>query len=98
MISYQLDEIDRQHLSNLLWWLKREVGSAGGDGDGVWLSKNYSVEHLEPLVREIFADWNMSNDGKTIHLSHPPEESFWITNDPNFDMLSVDWIQVKLMY
>ena len=47
-----LEESDKQHLSALISWLIDEVLRSGGDGDGIWYSKFYSVDSIKQLIKD----------------------------------------------
>lgn len=40
----------KAHVKNLIDWLLSEVGSAGGDGDAVWVVKNIPLDQLRAFI------------------------------------------------
>lgn len=78
----------QHHVRELLNWLLSEVGSAGGDGDAVWVVKNLDIHHLRDFVLDNFlteADkryWTVSmvRDDKNFIISHH-QECLLITTD-----------------
>lgn len=49
----QIDDKTKPHLLNLIEWLGEEVLRSGGDGDGVWYSRYYSIQDILPLVEQV---------------------------------------------
>ena len=94
-----MDEDEKQHIFKLLDWLLEEVESAGGDGDGVWLTEIYDVADLFPIIHSHLERGNrwkeLRLEGKSIHISNQ-QEWLVITNDRDYYNNLPNWIQVKV--
>ena len=71
---------NKQHVLNILHWLIDGVLSSGGDGDGIWYSKFYSVADIKKLIEDeklLPGFWKMEfkEDG-SLHLGDNQE---WLT-------------------
>jgi hypothetical protein len=96
-------EIDEPHIKKLVEWMFKEVESSSGDGDGLWYSKYYNVEHILKLVYEYNDNqklkWNVRYDenDQTIHIMRD-QESLTITNNENYYNNAPIWQQFLLKY
>lgn len=90
-----LDELSasrREHIKRLIDWLLSEVGSAGGDGDAVWIVKNLDIFKLRAFVQDeclsnkdqrywTVSDVSPTKNGHRFSLSNH-QEALSITTDP----------------
>ena len=92
---------NKEHIITLIKWLIEEVQSAGGDGDGLWYSKYFSVNSIKGLIETeklLPKYWKMEEkEGPSILLGEN-QEWLIITNDRNDYKNSPDWQQVTLVY
>jgi hypothetical protein len=85
----------RRHIRNLLLWLNKEVMSAGGDGDAIWISKYHSIEMILPIVERLNEEewdkwWTVESTETTIILDNH-QESWTITTTRSYPIPS--WCQ-----
>jgi len=92
---------NEEHIEKLIRWLIDEVVSAGGDGDGMWYSKYYSVKDIYPICEKINSEfkspWELTLEDDTIHWSYY-QESLIITNNLEHYNTSPSWQQVLIKY
>jgi len=75
-----IDEDDKLHLTKLAEWLIRDVQSAGGDGDALWYSKNYSVSDIHAIIEPLLPkNWKASWSIDTVYYGCG-QECLTITN------------------
>ena len=75
-----INEDLKSHLSKLASWLIEEVQGAGGDGDGLWYSKNYSVSDIHTIVEPLLPEfWKVNWSIDTVYYGCG-EEYLTITN------------------
>lgn len=95
-------EDEKDHVRNLLKWLRDEIETCPGDGDGIWLTQ-YRLSDLLPLVEETFAcshpncprPFSVSLNEFSIRCDRE-QASFVVTNDAKEFRNSPNWTQVKL--
>ena len=99
MKYYKLHK-NNDHVKIIIKWLFDEVISSGGDGDGIWYSKNYQVydifdfimaNELLPKDWEIFEiDWGYSFTHEQESLIITNEKKFF-DNRPIYQQVLLEW-------
>ena len=101
MNSYSSVDNNKEHIEKLIRWLLDEVISAGGDGDGLWYSKFYSVKDIYPICEKINLEfkfpWNLKLEENSIHFENN-QEHLIITNNLEYYNSSPSWQQVLIKY
>ena len=95
-------KINKEHVTNLIEFLYKEVCSSGGDGDALWYSKHYSIEDLLECFKEYNDDnaigWKFADlSVNTFHWGNSQE---WVTVTTSKELYdsSPDWQQIKIQY
>lgn len=101
-----INDVNDTHIRNLLDWLNREVLSACGDGDAIWISKFYSIDDLLPIVEDmnkiVWDSWwtveivDANNNFGRYLSAHRGQECFTITNNLDFPVPS--WSQCTIIH
>lgn len=94
----RIDEDDKLHLTKLAEWLIRDVQSAGGDGDGLWYSENYSVSDIHTVIEPILPKhWKASWSIDTVYYGCG-QEWLMITNNKELYENAPAWQQILIKY
>lgn len=92
---------NREHVIALIKWLIDEVMSAGGDGDGIWYSKYYSVTDIKALIESeklLPRFWKIEEwPNPALHLGEN-QEWLTITNSKHDFDTRPEWQQVSIVY
>jgi hypothetical protein len=87
-----------EHLINIIKWLIDEVRRSGGDGDGLWYSKIYSMDDIKQFILDnnLLPDyWRMDVENGVLSLGDN-QEWLMITNDKYTFETRPPWTQVTL--
>lgn len=90
---------NEEHVEKLIRWLTDEVASAGGDGDGIWCSKHYSVGDIKALIlrRDLVPKFWKLEDGVDGDISiGDGQEWLLITNSEHKFTGRPAWQQVAI--
>jgi hypothetical protein len=95
-----------EHIENLLRWLINEVMSAGGDGDAIWYSENYTIEYILPYVQKVNEELNLkwdietkvASDGKLYIVWYWCQSCLIITNSKEMWNNKPDWSQCSICW
>jgi len=92
---------NEERLKILIAWLINDVQSAGGDGDGIWYSKYYSVKDIKVFIEKhklLPEHWVLNDHGETAFSIGENQEWLYITNlKSDFDTRP-EWQQVSVVY
>lgn len=92
---------DDRHLFNLIKWLIEEVRSMGGDGDGIWYTRNYHIDYIYNFIKEnnlLPSYWNIEIENNSYLYLGENQESLIITDDkklfnsrPSWQQVAIEW-------
>ena len=89
----------KQHAINIINWLITEVLSSGGDGDGIWYTKYFTLESIEKLIKSDIDTKGLVMENRQTYLSlHNYEEALHITTDKEMFDNRPSWQQVSLVW
>lgn len=92
---------NKEHVTALIKWLIEEVMSSGGDGDGIWYSRTYSVAAIKELIETgklVPKFWRLEQDSADSFSIGDGQEWLFITNNESHFTSRPDWQQVALVY
>lgn len=92
---------NKEHIISIIKWLIEDVLSAGGDGDGIWCSKYYSIEDIKALIineKLLPIGWWIQNRDANTFLIGEYQEWLMITNNLEIFNNRPIWQQVSLLY
>jgi len=98
------DQNREHHLKTIIKWLIEEVESAGGDGDGLWYSKYFSIHDIKQLIikEDLLnngARWTINeHDRSDAFFLEYDQASLLITNNETDVEDKPIWQQVTLIY
>ena len=89
---------NKEHTLTFIKWLIEEVQSSGGDGDGVWYSKLYSIQDIKELIltNDLLPDHWMVEVGEDYISMGENEEWLIITNSEKNFKNQPDWAQILI--
>lgn len=99
-MSYCNINVNKDRIMLLIKLLIDEVLSAGGDGDGIWYSKSYSIIDIKELIianNLLPKYWTLEEKGLALHLGEN-QEWLLITNDKNDFDNQPSWQQISVVY
>ena len=94
--------MNKDHIIKIIDILYNQCIFSGGDGDGIWYSRIYSINEILPLVEEYNSklEFKFNTDiinNNTIYWWHD-QECIVITTDESVYLNSPSWIQFLLKH
>ena len=92
---------NKDHMTNFINFLIYEVGSAGGDGDGLWYSVFYKVDDIIKFIQEnkLMPDhWVIQKVDDLTYNIGEYQEWLTITNDESVYNNAPSWQQILIKW
>jgi hypothetical protein len=96
-----LDLNEQKRLLQLIDFLYNDVMSAGGDGDGLWFTRYYSLDDILELVKQyndsLHFKWDVTKSEDCI-IWADGQEGLVITTNENVYNNAPSWQQILIKY